>query len=369
MSHRFFILITCLTLLLGSCSNLPEIVESAEPIPFLAGDSTPIPAALVIAPPDATPTSTPFLPIAPTPTLAPTEIPPTPVPTLTPTYPPFEPLATSTPFYDAFSGYGGGNYGPMGLLEQPPNQINILLMGSDQRPNDGGFRTDVLVLVTMNTDLATVNLTSFPRDLYVYIPGWTMDRINTAQVRGGFQLTAQTFEYNFGVRPDHWAMVNFDGFVSLIDSLGGIEVEVGEKLVDHRDQYGKYVMRPGMREMDGETALWYVRSRKSTNDFERTERQQEVLKAIFYRLVSLDAVGRAPELYKEYQQTILTDLTLGDILPLLPLAPQLRDNGNIQHYAIGPEEVTPWISYGGAQVLLPDQLAVRAVMERALNIR
>ena len=72
MSHRFFILITCLTLFLGSCSNLPEIVESAEPIPFLAGDSTPIPAALVIAPPDATPTSTPFLPIAPPPTPAPT---------------------------------------------------------------------------------------------------------------------------------------------------------------------------------------------------------------------------------------------------------------------------------------------------------
>jgi LCP family protein required for cell wall assembly len=257
----------------------------------------------------------------------------------------------------------------MGLLEQPPNQINILLMGSDQRPNDGGFRTDVLVLVTLNTDLATVNMTSFPRDLYVYIPGWTMDRINTAQVRGGFQLTAQTFEYNFGVRPDHWAMINFDGFVSIIDSLGGIEVEVGEKLVDHRDQYGKYVIRPGLREMDGETALWYVRSRKTTNDFERTERQQEVLKAIFYRLVSLDAVGRAPELYKQYQQTILTDLTLGDILPLLPLAPQLRDNGNINHYAIGPEEISPWISYGGAQVLLPDQLAVRAVMEKALNIR
>ena len=258
----------------------------------------------------------------------------------------------------------------MGVLPQPKNQINILLMGSDQRPFDGGFRTDVLLLLTLNTDLGTASITSFPRDLYVYIPGWTMERINTAQARGGFELTSLTFEYNFGVKPDHWAMVNFDGFTNLIDSLGGIEVQVGQTLTDHRDKHGNYTVKAGPNYMDGETALWYVRSRYTSSDFDRGRRQQEVLIGIFFRLLSLNAVAKAPELFNEYKQTIQTDLTLDDIFPLLPLATQLADGDNINRYQISPSEVTPWVNpYNGAQVLLPIQSLVKQVMLQALNIK
>ncbi|MFQ5615056.1 MAG: LCP family protein, partial [Anaerolineales bacterium] len=75
-------------------------------------------------------------------------------------------------------------------------------MGSDQRPGEGGFRTDTILLLTLNPGQGIVNITSFPRDLYVYIPGWTMQRINTAPQHGGFELMAATFGYNLGVHPD-----------------------------------------------------------------------------------------------------------------------------------------------------------------------
>lgn len=256
----------------------------------------------------------------------------------------------------------------MGIFNQPEGQTNILLMGSDQRPNDGGFRTDALLLVTLNNDLGMVNITSFPRDLYVYIPGWGMDRINTAQVRGGFQLTAQTFEYNFGVRPDHWALVNFSGFTTIIDALGGINVQVGKQLTDKRGDYGYYTVYPGSVHMDGETALWYVRARKTTSDFDRTRREQEVILAIFRRLISLNALQNAGTLYEQYKQTVSTDMRLLDVIPLLPLAAEVAANNQINRYAVGPDDVTGWQTNAGAQVLLPNQAAIREIMEQALNV-
>jgi LCP family protein required for cell wall assembly len=242
-------------------------------------------------------------------------------------------------------------------------------MGSDQRPYEGGYRTDVLLLLTLNPDKGTATLTSFPRDLYVYIPGWTMERINTAQARGGFQLTAQMFEYNFGVRPDYWVMINFNGFVSVINSLGGIDIHASQTLTDTRDGYDYYTVPAGTFHMDGDTALWYVRSRGTSSDFDRTRRAQEVIQAIFFRVISLDGVARAPELYGQYQSAMITDMTIEDILPLLPLATQLATGNNIIRYAIGSSHVTPWINpYNGAQVLLPNRAAVLDIMKQALGV-
>jgi LCP family protein required for cell wall assembly len=259
-----------------------------------------------------------------------------------------------------------GSSGPVGMINQPENQINILLLGSDQRPYEGGFRTDVILLVTVNKDLQTINLTSFPRDLYVTLPGFYNDRINTAQFRGGFTLTAETFAYNFGVRPDYYAMVNFYGFQNLIDTLGGIDVEVGQALTDHRDGYGNYTVYAGSVHMNGETALWYVRSRYSTSDFDRTRRQQEVLTAMARKLVSLDAVTKVPELYNQFQGTVETNLPLAEIVPLLPLTDDFL-SGSIGRFAVGPGQVSNWTTPGGAQVLLPNKSAIQAILKSALN--
>lgn len=258
---------------------------------------------------------------------------------------------------------------PVGRFVQPEGQTNILLLGSDQRPNDGGFRTDVILLVTLNPEGEVVNLASFPRDLYVYVPGWKMDRINAAFVRGGFEMMANTMEYNFGVRPDHYVLVTFWGFESIIDTLGGITVQSARGLSDHRDGHGTYSVSAGTVYMDGETALWYVRSRATSSDFDRTRREQEVLQAIFYRMISIDAIARAPQLYEQYRQAVTTDLGLDDILPLLPLAAKLGANGGqTGHYAVGPEDVSSFRTATGAAVLLPDQAKVLQLMRQTLNV-
>ncbi|MEK6256347.1 MAG: LCP family protein [Chloroflexota bacterium] len=257
---------------------------------------------------------------------------------------------------------------PIGKINQPANQVNILIMGSDQRLFDGGYRTDVILLLTLNVDKGTASLTSFPRDLFVYIPGWTMERINTAHAHGGFELTAQMMEYNFGVRPDHWVLINFGGFVSIVNVLGGINVQVASTLSDTRDGYGYYTVPAGSFHMNGDTALWYVRSRGTSNDFDRTRRQQEVLQAIFYQVISLDGITRAPELYGQYEYTMSTDMTMNEILPLLPLASQLAISNDIYRYAIGNEHISPWTNPNtGAQVLLPIRASVLSIMEQALS--
>lgn len=349
-------LIAAFPLVLAGCS-FPILISG--PAPAVSTPGTPQ-AARVTVPPDATATPTPFQPDFP---FAVTGI-PTDTVGLTPG-PGDRPV---------WGDYPGPSVNPsvpipppVGVIPQPEGQVNFLLLGSDQRPHGGGFRTDTMLLLTINPNDGSANLTSFPRDLYVYIPGWTMQRINTAQAHGGFSQTQLTFEYNLGVRPDHYLMINFSGFSDIVDNLGGINVQVAQTLSDHRDSYGTYTVPAGTVHMDGETALWYVRSRYSTSDFDRTRRQQEVILALFYRLLSLDAVAKAPTLYDLYRQHVTLDFTLQDLLPFLPLATQIGDTDNITRYYIGRDQVTSFRTPGGAAVLLPRQDAVVEVMQEALN--
>jgi LCP family protein required for cell wall assembly len=309
---------------------------------------------LVGMPSDATPTPTPFQPLPPTPTYLP-EIELGSI------------AAKSTQTIKA--GKDSENpweSGPVPTLP-PGSRVNLLLLGSDQRPYQGGFRTDTILLVSLDPSAGTASMVSFPRDLYVAIPGWTQQRINTAMGYGGFPLLASTFEHNFGIRPEYYVMVNFWAFVETIDSLGGIDVYAAQTLTDHRDGYGYYTVGAGLNHMDGETALWYARSRYTTSDFDRGRRQQEVIMALFDRLLSLNAIEQAPELYEIYVQNVTTDLTWQNIAPLIPLAAQLSDSSNIRRYYIGPGQVTPWTTPGGAQVLLPNQAAINAVLWQALS--
>ncbi|HNT23926.1 MAG TPA: LCP family protein [Anaerolineales bacterium] len=326
---------------------------------------------LLVAPPGSTATPTPFQPLPPTPTYQPTDfVYPTPTPL------PFTPQAAPVTGGQSktWADYPGPIIWPdvqvpppVGILPQPEGQVNILLLGSDQRPYDSGFRTDTIILLTIDPAAGTANMTSFPRDLYVYIPGWTVQRINTAFGYGGFEALAQTFEYNFGVRPDHYAVVNLWSFEDMIDSLGGLRVDVGRDLCDHRDNWGMFCVSQSTMWMNGKTVLWYVRSRYSTSDFDRGRRQQEVVVAGLRQLISIDGIRRAPELYEIYRQNVLTDMTLDDITPFFPLAIHLNESSQIYHYYIGPEQVTGWTNYSGAQVLLPIQESVMTVMHQALN--
>ena len=350
-AQRSFYLIIILSLFAGCLGSVFAGVPAAAQSETQGGEATPT-ANLYVSPLDATPTPTPFQPLPPTPVYLPTS---TPAPTATP-------LPTATPTSVP------QNNSPKGW-RTPDGQINILLLGSDARPWDVKFRTDTIILATINTQAGTINLTSFPRDLFINIPGWGQNRINTAYQYGGFKLLSKTLASNFDIQVDHYVMINFSSFKRLVDSLGGLEVEVGQPVTDYRGGYGYVSISKGRIRMDADMVLWYARTRKTTNDFARNRRQQEIIRAIIEKFLSMDAITRAPEFYEIYKDSVTTDLTLGELLPLLPIAANLTDPSKLNQYYIGPKQVYDWITPAGAMVLMPRPDEIQKVLRKSLNIQ
>lgn len=342
-----------LIFVVGACTNIAGMLMSAAP------GSDIVMATLDPAP---SPTATPFGPIAPTIT------------------PPPPPTATATPPATPTSVNPWGNFPapvepsaieirrPLTPLDVPEGTVNIMILGSDQRPYEYGHRTDTMMLLSLDLDSGTATLLSFPRDLYVFIPGWRMDRINTADPNGGPERVAQTILYNFGLEVHHWARVNFWGFTQAVDSLGGIDVQVGKGL---RDECGgiHWNYGQGTYHMDGFTALCYVRMRHVTGDFDRMRRQQEVVLAIFNRVLSLDGLTRAPDLYNQFRSLVETDMDLEEILPLLPLAAKLAsDPSQIQRLEVDASMGSLWrVPYSGASVILPDWDAIETMLHESFE--
>jgi LCP family protein required for cell wall assembly len=258
--------------------------------------------------------------------------------------------------------------------KRPDGQVNILILGSDYRPQSG-YRTDVFMLLSIYPNEGTASILSFPRDLYVYLPGVGNQRINVAQPFGGFELSKATLEENFDVTADYYIMTNFQGFKGIVNNLGGITVNVGQYLSDTCDlpqaDANKYcTVYAGPTYMNGDTALWYVRARYTTSDFDRTRRAQEVIYAMFDKLMSLDAISRVPDLYNLYLSSVETNLTLSDIIPLMPVSSQiLSDPSKLRRYAIGPEHVSSYVlPDSGANVLIPNyELIERIIIDSAFT--
>lgn len=312
-------------------SSLPSLQNAPQPLPTTPSNSAEQPIQLGSAENDLPPTDMIARPDFP----PPTEKAAIPLP----------PLAASFPF--------------------PPNTVNILLLGSDERGPFSGVRTDTILLVSFQPGQGKITMVSFPRDLYVYIPGWTVRRINEAYQRGGFALLADTFDYNFGIRPEYFALVNFDAFKQAVDNLGGIDVQVGKALAE-----GDYYVKPGLVHMDGEKALWYVRSRYTTSDFERMVRQQEVMVALFQRLISRNALKQVPQLYAIYDQSITTNIPLHEVLAWTNAAGRIVEDPTIlQSQTLNRDYVTPFKTPGGAQVLLPEREAILSLFEEIFLTR
>jgi polyisoprenyl-teichoic acid--peptidoglycan teichoic acid transferase len=249
-------------------------------------------------------------------------------------------------------------------------KTNILLLGSDKRPDDGSFRTDVILLVSIDPENKTVSAVSFPRDLWVEPEGMDGMKINMVQGLGGFEATANMFETSFGVKPKYFVLTNFDGFTGIVDKLGGIDVEVGQSLTDDCDLPqqvdGDCTVDPGTVHMDGPTALWYVRSRHTSSDYDRMRRMQEVITSVFNRLMSLNALSKIGELYQEFSGSVETNLRVKDILPLVPVASEVFGNRDkIKGYAIGSEYGTEMISWNGMWILLPDLEKIKGLLQEA----
>jgi LCP family protein required for cell wall assembly len=372
-SRIIHILALSLLLLAVACGG-----QTPAPAPL----PTPTAFYLVTVPSDATATPTPFQPVASVDTPDPVDQESSTPSGPTPTYDPnalLPPATTAEAFY-------APPYAPEPSLVLTDNDtVTFVLLGSDKRPGQTYFRTDTIIVAAVRPSLGQVTLISVPRDLYVYIPSVGMDRINTAYEYGemyhypggGAALLKDTFLYNLGIRIDHLAIVDFDGFRKIVDTLGGLDVPVycaytDWHLIDlsydpnDENSWSLYTVGPGVVHMNGDLALWYARSRKKSSDFDRGRRSQEVLRALYARALQTDAISKIPELYNDFSSSVITDLTLPDLLQLAPLALHLR-NADIRSYYIGREDVSGWTTPGGASVLLPNGPAIQAMLQQALS--
>lgn len=334
-------------------------------LPSAAADNQPPETSQAERADEEPPSPTPFQPSSPTPTSLPT-LTPTPTTTPLPTAPPPE---ADLPYNKLFPPVYEQDYLPMPMITEPEGQITILILGTDLLPGRRGYRTDGIILATVNTRQQTVSLTSFPRDLYVLIPGWMLQRINTAYPHGGFEMMADTMEYNFGVRPDYYILMHLTFLEEVVDSLGGIWVDVDESICSWRgDIHQDYCVQAGRVFMDGPTAMWYARTRNTAeNDFGRNRRHQIVLRAVFNRMMELNSLTKVPQLYKNYLDNVETNLNLGTILSLIPTASKLRDTSRITQYYITKNDVIGWTTFRGAMVLIPQPRPIRDILLQALN--
>jgi len=263
--------------------------------------------------------------------------------------------------------------------------INVLLIGTDSRPIDPTFRTDTLIVVSINKDAGTVSLLSIPRDLFVYIPTYGMARINLAFQAannvvfkgGGPALLEQTILYNLGIPIQYYALVNFDGFRQVVDTLGGINVPVNCQVTEYKlkdpaldervaSNYDLYTQTIGLTHMDGALALWYARARPVGGDFFRGYRQRQVLSAMFHRGLNANILPDIPSLYANFRNVVQTDMGLWDVMQFVPMAARL-DDANIRSFNIGPNQSTGWTTPAGEDVLIPNPSAIALVVKDFLS--
>lgn len=253
--------------------------------------------------------------------------------------------------------------------------INILVLGLDRRPSEGDSptRTDTIFIVRADPTTDSAALLGIPRDAIVDIPykdgsGTYEDRINTVYVQGeqedyeggGIGLLKQVLAAEpFGIEVDKHVIVDFEGFETLIDALGGIEVDVPEEVYDpyysETELPGDYFPQhfyPGRQTMDGRTALAYSRIRFSSDDLDRIQRQQRVIFAAIDKAKSLNLFTEDPlDLWQKYNDTISTDISDLLIPGYADLANQVKDN--LLAVSIG-SLCTPYTTPQGASVLVCD---------------
>jgi polyisoprenyl-teichoic acid--peptidoglycan teichoic acid transferase len=330
-------------------TRVPRGTATATRTPTLTATAT-LTATPSRTPGPRPPTITPTLTITPTATIT-----PTPTPTLTP-----------TPMYSPT---------PMPTVAAGANVMHVLLIGLDSTENLRGQNSDVIIIAALNKDTRQVSLLSVPRDLWVYIPTYGWSRINTAHRIGystnypgsGPGLLAETIRVNLGIPIDNWARIDFRGFSRVVDELGGVDMVVACPVnltyqAGEGGEEGDQLLQPGVYHMDGPTALRYVRTRRGGSDFDRARRQHQFLKAVWKETKSTDLLLKIPALWSALKGSYQTDLNLGDVLSLVPIAVELKSQ-RIRSRYIGAEETIDWITSDGWQVLLPMHDRIQKVVE------
>ncbi|GAB4398724.1 MAG: LCP family protein [Anaerolineales bacterium] len=272
--------------------------------------------------------------------------------------------------------------GSIPALPLPPawdgaSPVSVLVMGLDYRDwsaGEGPPRTDTMILLTLDPLNKTAGMISIPRDLWVTIPGYGTGKINTAYMLGeanripggGPALATQTVEALLGVPIDYYAQIDFSAFVRFIDEIGGVKIDVPEPITVDLIGDGKETkkkLKAGVQVLPGEWALAYARARYTEGgDFDRAQRQQQIILAIRDRVLSADMVGilltKAPTLYAELSSGINTNLTLEQALQLGLLAKDIPVE-SIERGIIGAGQVTFGKSPDNLDILKPRTEEIR----------
>ena len=209
--------------------------------------------------------------------------------------------------------------------------INMLLVGQDRREDEGRGRSDSMILCNFDTGTKTMTMVSFLRDIYLQIPGHSSNRLNASYSWGGIDLLNQTLEQNFGVQTDVQIEIDFSGFQTMIDHLGGVDVELTSEEATHLNKSHGTTLTAGVNHLDGDLALAYSRIRYLDSDFGRTARQRNVLRALLEQFgdASFQDMLNALDVFLVESESNLTDDELLSLM--LELYTMLRDCTVVSH--------------------------------------
>lgn len=198
-------------------------------------------------------------------------------------------------------------------------RTNILVLGVDKRPGEDNSRSDTMLLVSVDPQLDKVAIVSIPRDTRVDVPGSPLDKINSANYAGGPEYAVKIVEDFMDVDIDYYMEMDFNGFKAVIDTLGGVSINVPTRMYKPLEGINLY---PGTQKLDGKQALAFVRYRDyEFGDIERTAMQQDFLQALADEILQTKTIPKLPSLIKEAKAYIETDMGLSDMLRLASWAP------------------------------------------------
>ena len=280
-----------------------------------------------------------------------------------------------------------------GLTIQPwdgKQRFTMLLMGIDKRPGESGtaFRTDTLMIVSLDPVTHSIGVLSVPRDLFVTIPpntvvgnSYGLQRINSAYTIGelarpgyGAQLAVQTVQYNMGIRINDYVVVEFGTVIGAVDTVGGVDIDVPAPINDpeYPDMnfgYSPLHIPAGHIHMDGTLALKYARSRHESSDLDRAKRQQQVILAIRDKVLSLNMapqlITQAPAIWSQLNSGIHTDLTLEQLIQLGLYAKDVPKE-NVHQGVVDYGYVTSQV-WQGMDILVPNRAAIGPLMVKVFG--
>ncbi len=265
---------------------------------------------------------------------------------------------------------------------KPDDRINILVLGLDRRPwepEDASFRSDTMFVASIDKHAGKLELLAIPRDTWADIPYgnttgvWAQNKINAAYSYGQFYkypgggaaAAVAAVEKNFNIDIAHYVVIDWVGFVELINAIGGIDITVPDDIssfgTDVLDTFPNQTVKAGPQHMDGDQALGYSRVR-TDGDLKRIERQQLVIQAVANKSISLGYVAKIPELWDAYNHAFRTDITTAMVPGFALLAKQL-DLSNIESFSMAPA-MYGGISDDGQLILLSDTDKLYDIIDR-----